>query len=457
MLFLIIFHICSCEGVEHQCGRIQESEQGLLCEFENIHLNESNVLRITEAPSQDIEAVQFRNSSIFQLPDLFLVFPHLKHVDVDSTGLKWLNSSNFEHANEMKFLLARFNQIERITAGTFAMCRKLEYLVMSHNLISRIEERAFEGLTNIEAIFLDFNHLITLPEKLLQPVENLQHFSMSNNKLIEIPEKLFMNNAKLSTLNLADNFLTYFNGEQFEKLKSLEHLRLDHNKLIEVNLSSCRSVEVIVDSNYLQVLEVNKETRFISGNENPLKKIILHENFGLRHYNFSFKLVNEIIFFVTEHCCTSESLENFQDLIHSFGDLSEKNLDVHDWQCKFEKTVEYRNEEDGRVFNNVCRKIEKFSVETTTTMRNNFSEVSEVMKTIKSIDIGFDVESTTPSTDSHKLEITLTSENVREIIKSTTETSDEVTTTEKGIWKSMKNKISGWRNKAKTKWENVVG
>lgn len=423
MLLLIIARFC--EAVEHQCDRIEDSDQGRVCEFENVYVNEPTVLQISEAPNQEVEAVRFRNSTLLRIPaELFRIFSQLKHVDFDATGLNKIDPSNFESASEMKFFLARFNQIKRIAARTFATCTKLEYIVMSHNSISQIEEHALEGLANLEAVFLDNNQLTSLPEKLLLPSENLQFFSMSNNKLIQIPDDFFTNSEKLLALNLADNLLTSFNEKQFEKLTNLEHLRLDHNLLNALNFNSCGAVEIIIDNNNLQELEVSKMTRYISANGNPFRRIILHEHYGSRQYNFSFDLVNEIVFFVAEHCCTAESLENFQDLIHPFGDLAEKQLDVHDWECKFEKTVAYRNEENRTVFNDACKRRSTESATMTTTMQNDLSEVEKT--TLSSAE---PVESTNPPEMS--------------------------TTTEPGVWKAMKRRVAGWKNKAKSKLNSI--
>lgn len=433
MLLSIIPHIC--RGVEHECDRIEDSEQGKLCAFENIRIvNDSTVFHISKASSQEVEAAQFRNSTLSRVPmELFRVFPRLKHIDVDATGLKELNLADFVNANELQYFLASFNQIERISARTFAACEKLEYIVMSHNSITQIEERAFDGLVSLEAIFLDNNQLTSLPENLLNSAFNLQFLSISNNKLTQLPDELLINCEKLLALNYANNLLTSFNEKQFEKLQKLEHLRLDHNRLNALNLSSCRSVEVIIDNNKLQQLELHSSTRYVSAIGNPLKRIILHEHYGSRHYNFSFDLVNEIVFFVAEHCCTAESLENFQDLIHSFGDLAKKNLTaVHDWQCKLEQTVAYWNEANERVINDVCKRIE--------TIQSNLSEVESTEPTL---------ELMTMATTESQPEI--------ELLSTAPESSELTTTTEPGLWKSMKSRMSGWKTKAKNKWSNVVG
>lgn len=432
--------------VATRCEIIEESDHGLFCEFNNIH---SNNIFITEM-NKDIEAVAFRQSELNSIPsDLFRVFPKLKHVDVELTELKELNSSDFENANEMRFLLARFNKITEIRTNTFINCLKLKYIVMQNNKISMIEKGALNGLKNLEALFLDYNQLITIPDELLYPVTNLQHFSMSNNKLSEIPENLFMKNEKLETLNLGHNFLTSFNDKQFEKMLHLEQFQINHNFLKKLNLKNCQSVEIIIDENELELIELNKWTRFTSAWNNPLKKLILHENYGTgRFYNFSFDFIDEIIFFVNENCCTLENLENFQILIHSFGDLNSKNFDVNEWNCKFEKTVEYETQ-NGNVLNNVChRKLESSS--TMKIIKKERESIEDTDSQNQNIFVGMNIETLNETTFDPDIETKAI------VVEVSTLVYDEIAV-EKGIWKSMKKKVSGWKNKALKKWNDWTG
>lgn len=408
-----------------------------MCEFSNVRASKFNEIFITEV-NREIEAAAFRQSELFRVPsDLFRVFPKLKHVDVELTDLKELNASDFHYANEMRFFLARFNQITEIRANTFVTCPKLKYIVMQNNKISHVDKAALNGLTSLEALFLDHNQLITLPDEFLQPVANLVHFSMSHNQLNGIPDDFFVQSEKLETLNVGHNFLTFFNERQFDKMQHLEQVQLNHNKLKNISFKTCQSVEIIVDENDLEILELNKFTRFASAWKNPLKTLILHEAYGTgRFFNISTDFLDEITFFVNEDCCTIEYLEDFQTVIHSFGDLSRKNFTLNEWHCKFEKTVEYQSQ-NGRVLNNVCRRqINSLVIksESTTTKTDIESIFAEFETTID------------PETEEMA--------NVVEISTSTL-SYDEIV--EKGIWKSMKRKVSGWKNRAMKKWNDWVG
>jgi hypothetical protein len=198
----------------------------------------------------------------------------------------------------------------------------------------------------------------------------------------------------------------------------------------------------------LEILELNKWTRFTSAWKNPLKKLILHENYGTgRFYNISFDLMEEIVFFVNEDCCTLENLENFQIVIHSFGDLSTKKLDVNEWICKFEKTVEYQSQ-NGRVLNNVCRRQNNSIVSDSESSTKDEIRSIEDSSPNPNIFVGKNIETLGETTHDPDTETAI-------VVEISTLTYDEKV--EKGIWKSLKRKVSGWKNKAVKKWNDWTG
>lgn len=477
------------ERIEMECGFIEKTERGLQCEFNNIYSTITTDVLIIES-NRTIEAVSFRQSELYSVPaDLFQKFPRLKHLDIELTQTKELSGDNFRDANELKYILARFNDIEELKSGTFATCPLLKFIVLQYNAISRISPNAFDGLGNLEALYLDYNKLKTLSPRVLDPLASLLHFSIAYNNLTMTPTDLFMNNDKLETLNLGHNLLTSFNGSQFENLPNLERVQLDHNRLKKLDLRICKSTDINVDKNELEALELNKWTRFVSAWGNPIKKFTLHEHYGTgRNYNFSFTQVNEITFFVNENCCTVENLQNFYLLTQSFGDLSQKQFDVNDWKCDFLKTLQYQTP-TGLVVNNVCKKMSEVRTvdgeseeETTTewlylpsamTTLNtkiynieDYLESDEIPSTHKPRE---SMEDTSPSSPSifHGMNIetlaerrTTTSEpgSVTAYIEEIYPTEDpNEKKMEKGIYKTVKTKVVGWKDKVVRKWNEWVG
>lgn len=432
-----------------ECGYIELKDRGLSCEFNNIFMSDTSNLNIIET-NISIEAVIFRQSELYKVPqDIFVKFPYLKHLDVELTQLKVIEADNFLSANELKYFLARFNDIRNIESETFIFAPKLKFIVLQHNKINIIKSNAFKGLKDLEALFLDYNQITSLPSKILDDVPNLLHFSISYNNLSEIPDDLFEKNTALETLNLGHNLLTFFNDTHFDYLPNLEHLQLERNYLKKLDLVACKSTEINVDKNNLEVIELNKWTRVVSAWENPVKKLILHEHYGAgRSYNFSFAEVNEIVFFVHEHCCAVENLENFKILTDSFGDLSKKNLNINEWMCIYLKNIGYETS-NGFVVNDVCTKIDKPVTESRFEVRfDNLEATSQKDLSIK------DYEETRSSTENNFDEFATTEEiaNVEEIFPSST---TEKTSLWKSFSSSVKSSAKEWKNKAKETWKDV--
>jgi hypothetical protein len=210
----------------------------------------------------------------------------------------------------------------------------------------------------------------------------------------------------------------------------------------------------------LEVIELNKWTRVVSAWGNPVKKLILHEHYGAgRSYNFSFAEVNEIVFFVHEHCCTVENLENFNILVSSFGDLSTKNLNTNEWMCIYLKNIGYETP-NGFVVNDVCTKINQHVTEIITENLKEHSEITSTTErdlTYKDYESFFEDTSNSSTENRNSMndfdEASTTEEiaNVEEIFPSTTE--------KQGLWKSLTGSVKStakeWKVKVKETWKDV--
>lgn len=448
-----------------ECGFIELTDRGLSCEFNNIFTADTSNINIIET-NTSIEAIIFRQSELYKVPqDIFVKFSFLKHLDVELTQLKVIEADNFRGASELKYFLARFNNVTKLNDEIFVFAPKLKFIVLQYNKITNIKSKAFKGLKHLEALYLDYNQISSLPSDILVEVPNLLHFSVAYNNLTEIPDGMFETSGKLETLNFGHNLLTYFNDTHFDSLPNLERLQLERNYFKKLDLVACKSTEINVDRNNLEVIELNKWTRVVTAWGNPVKKLILHEHYGAgRSYNFSFAQVNEIVFFVNEHCCTVENLENFNILMSSFGDLSKKNLTANDWMCIFLKSVGYETP-NGFVVNNVCTRINQPVTSHTriliddeveiTSKQQHFEQTTDRVLTSKDYDQFDDLQSSTYQNIFSIDESSSTEENafIEEILSSTTEKISAWN------WQSFKGSVKSaakdLKDKAKETWKDV--
>lgn len=340
---------------EMDCGYIEKTDRGIQCEFNNIYMFPDTEIVVTEQ-NKSMDAVSFRLSELYQVPsDLFKQFTEMKHLDLELTQLQELFSENFRNANNLLYFMARFNSLTQLREETFVHCKSLKYIILQYNKISTIHPNAFDGLTKLEGLYIDYNPIITITGSILKPLTNLENFSAAHCNISTIPNDLFMTNERMSTLNLGNNELDYFNDEQFDNLPHLESIYFNDNKFKKLDLTYCKSTEINVERNQLEEIGLNKWNRLLTAWQNPIKNFTLHEHYGVgRTYNLTFDAVNEITFFVNEQCCTKENLETFGVMVQSFGDLSTKNFAVNDWTCQLLKSVGYQSQA-GMVVNVVCK------------------------------------------------------------------------------------------------------
>lgn len=217
-----------------------------------------------------------------------------------------------------------------------------------------------------------------------------------------------------------------------------------------------------------------------------MKNFTLHEHYGTgRTYNFSFAGVRELTFFVNENCCAVENLENFNILVESFGDLSQKQMNFNDWECKFLQNIGYQTP-TGLVVNNVCTKIiddfiasdfPLFSSEgeesTTQTAMKPRGHIVNQEDLIESEELETSTKPRESMEDSSLLP-NMFNVNIETFEEKRTTTSDPLSYTahveeifpttesyekknEKGILKTVKKKVVGWKNKVVKKWNDWVG
>ena len=340
---------------EMDCGYIEKTDRGIQCEFNNIYMESDTDIIVTEN-NKSMDAVSFRLSELYQVPsDLFRQFKEMKHLDLEMTQLQELFSENFRNANNLLYFMARYNSLTQLREETFVHCKSLKYIILQYNNISIIHPNAFEGLTKLEGLYIDYNPIKTITGSILKPLTNLENFSAAHCRLNTIPNDMFTSNERMSTLNLGNNELEYFNDEQFDNLPHLESIYFNDNKFKKLDLTYCKSTEINVERNQLEEIGLNKWNRLLTAWENPIKNFTLHEHYGVgRTYNLTFDAVNEITFFVNEQCCTRENLETFGVMVQSFGDLSTKGFDIQDWTCQLLKSVGYQSQA-GMVVNVVCK------------------------------------------------------------------------------------------------------
>ena len=122
------------------------------------------------------------------------------------------------------------SRLQRLPPNAFADAKlvHLQKLVMRSCELHLVDAQAFLQLTNLVTLDLSDNKLRVLPDAALRHTVALRELDLHGNLISHIPAEL---PTELTKLDLSRCRITTINLRAFMKLRRLEHLRLDHNRL----------------------------------------------------------------------------------------------------------------------------------------------------------------------------------------------------------------------------------
>lgn len=180
--------------------------------------------------------VEILNSTVEVVPQqYFISFPILNRFYAQSVSLSTLN--RMRNCETLRFLFLSGNNLEVISADTFADCANLEVLHLQNNNINNIERWAFRNLDSLEVLLLTNNQLETVNADLFTPVPNLIDLGLSNNMYACDTHWTFFY-SKFSFYSFCIYRLATLNSRTFTPIPYLETLRLANNyfSILNVNI-----------------------------------------------------------------------------------------------------------------------------------------------------------------------------------------------------------------------------
>nr|XP_026484294.1 protein artichoke [Vanessa tameamea] len=153
-------------------------------------------------PRLDTYSITMTNNSISRLR-MNIKFNNVQEIDLSSNKLQSINKGLFNNFINMRKLILRRNQINKINENSFLGLSKLETLDMSEN-----------NLTILTNVFT--------------PLKNLQHLNLSRNNIQYIHDKYF-NNWLLQHLDISHNNLRKVTPGALQQLPNLARLLLTDN------------------------------------------------------------------------------------------------------------------------------------------------------------------------------------------------------------------------------------
>ncbi|CAH2105796.1 unnamed protein product [Euphydryas editha] len=154
-------------------------------------------------------------------------FPHL-----DTFSITIINNSISKlqlniKCNNVQVIDLSYNKLQSVNKGLFNNFTNLRKLILRRNQINKIYENSFIGLSKLETLDLSQNNL-TILTNVFTPLKNLQHLNLSRNNIQFIHDNYF-NNWLLQHLDISHNNLKKVTPGALQQLPNLARLLLTDN------------------------------------------------------------------------------------------------------------------------------------------------------------------------------------------------------------------------------------
>lgn len=168
------------------------------------------------SPTIITEEVSFFNCSIYSPPpELFIRFPQLHYITMNSANVQEIKLKTFVKALALQVLYLSSNNIRWLSADNFNGAVQLASLDLHGNKISQIDKSAFRGLNALGRLDLSGNLLVTLDPATLNSLYQMNYISLARNQLSSLHKDTFKNNSLLNSIYLNQNQLQTLDATTF--------------------------------------------------------------------------------------------------------------------------------------------------------------------------------------------------------------------------------------------------
>ncbi|CAL7947497.1 unnamed protein product [Xylocopa violacea] len=212
--------------------------------------------------SPGLITLELQHNPLEEMKGHFLNCRTLLYLDLNSCGIRRLNTQFFHNTTNLNKLDLSYNPLERIEPGPFDHLTNLEYLKLNGCNLTHVSSDTFAHLENLRELEMAGNDLRTLSwTSVLAPLIRLEYLNIRNTGITNLPGDAFAKNLYLRQLVLADNELWHLDvantlGHNLHSLQSLD--------LSNCNLQDRLSEEAFRNSSKLRVLNLSGNPMFAS-------------------------------------------------------------------------------------------------------------------------------------------------------------------------------------------------
>lgn len=172
--------------------------------------------------------MELQNNPLDEIEGPLLHCRTLLHLDLNSCGIRRLNTRFFHNTTNLNRLDLSHNPLSSIEPGPFDHLINLEYLKLNSCNLTHISPEAFSNLENLRELEMADNDLRSLSwTNILASLIRLEHLDIRKTGITNLPGDAFAKNLYLRQLNLAYNELWHLDvgntlGHNLHSLQSLD-------------------------------------------------------------------------------------------------------------------------------------------------------------------------------------------------------------------------------------------
>nr|ANG08894.1 toll family protein LongTollB [Parhyale hawaiensis] len=203
-----------------------------------LNLSHNKVNQVGEDMFHDMSALQvldLSNNDLTSIGDLtFSALVNLHRLDLSYNRLATMGSRSLAGLHVLSSLSLSHNNLTSIAPSALENCTSLRNLRFEFNFLKEIPLAVSEA-TSLRTLRLSHNLLTEIREENLTKLKNLQHLDLSNNVLRTLCKECLSGLGDVEVLDLSMNELTAIPHNSFDTNQGLKLIRLDGNKISDVN------------------------------------------------------------------------------------------------------------------------------------------------------------------------------------------------------------------------------
>ncbi|XP_043940463.1 volume-regulated anion channel subunit LRRC8C-like [Protopterus annectens] len=204
---------------------------------------------LDELPNLENLKVLVLKSNITRVPpNIIYLAKSLQNLCIHNDGTKLTALNSLKNLNNLTKVELNHCNLERIPCAIFSL-NSLQEVDLKENNIRSVEEiLSFQNCSKLNCLKLWYNNIVFIPEH-IKKLKSLESLYLNNNKIMVLPSELFLC-TKLTNLDLSHNEIRVIPRE-IGVLQNLQYFAVSNNSIegLPDNLFFCTNLKILKATN----------------------------------------------------------------------------------------------------------------------------------------------------------------------------------------------------------------